>query len=1643
MRVIRCTVGIACLCASWFGTMASGAVSEIVYQGKPCLLLENRFIRMVVSPADGGMCMVMEHKPTGKRFTVPDRGALLGNRVWNYAERELYMQWERCAWEHEVSKSPGEATVVLRANGQVGFTRSTQFERRIALRDDECKVRVDYVFHVGSQLMKPQRIGLWFKNFCTVSQEPMTCYVPLDDGTVALDQASSTGQSWFYNPARGWAAIAGTSGTGLAFEIEFRRLMCFYQWRSGNTACFEWALRSFDVPNGGNLHTQGEVVAFTGLPAVHGAGGGIVAGFDLPSATAPTRAKVGLQTRAVVFAGQSAEGELVVTAQRLPDGAPLPVHRQKLSLPVGEPVSVAFRVALPQPGTWRLRGQWLEQGRLRMDFNAPLQVGDQASPYRLPPLEPRIGRASERFEDKIALRGSAPPDIELSTEIEGEHVKWAKPYSKGKLRVLVLTSILNGREAVELAERLDMEIVWVSVGLDNERGALAGMLNLGRHSPYTVDHINHSIRDRLTGKVDAIIVGGLSGELFQADTLTAIRRKVESGTGLVWVAPNRGEKALYDMLPVAKEKHLRHRNGKWKVAKPHFLTLGVPFDQLPATDYVLCQAEAEPLATVGRGPLLVASEGPGKGRVAVLTYNTGWQGVGQYMTGITPWVRDAPEKFKYSEHHFSLLCKCLVWAARREPDVQWSQIEVTDAGDAPKLVAGVRNIGEALEAEAHLTVSDAWGTVLLEQRTPIALPQGETRLALPIGVALPDGLNVADVILSSRGKVVAWGSAALNHHTGVSVTGLAFDKKVYYPGDTVNASAKLSAEQAQSVDLLATLTDSLGRRIGEKKLKLTVEANTSVDLQFSIGKPLTTVGRIRVTASRSGRLVAAREADFVMLPESFANRQWADWESQVWGNPAGAYERDYMIPLKARVLKAYGMDTVITGSRWLHPIEYESAVRAGFKIMPMGAAYRSLHTNHVPKGKLTFDQARKAYLKTHEKGPLVRPVCLNDPADLKPLAEKLRTLAEYAAPLEPIGYNLGDEMSITYYVTPFDYCFGEKCLATFRDWLKPRYDSLAALNRAWATQFASWDSVMPMTAHEAKGRGNYAPWAEHREFMDDTFQNFFRWVRARLRERDPKAGVGLSGSQAAEAYGGYDWSKLVHTLDFVQNYVHRDTIMMQRSFGRDLNRAPWYGYMRRNPDMRQALWQRFLNGNRGGAYFVIRYMFFPDYRPTVSTRHAAEVVAELKGGVASLFNRLERVNDIAIHYSQASIRGAYICGHDTLFTANRHGWIQAMEDLGFQCEFVSAKELVEGKLDRHPYAALVLPYSVAMSNEEADACRRYVRKGGLVLADARTGLMDNRCTTRSTPLLDDLFGLRRPKPDALSARREGEVRGEQDLGECKLNGLSMDVELAEPKLRVDTAKALGRHSGAPALAVHPVGKGVAVFLNFFMQSYPRRRTLGMEADLARMVENLLRLRDAERPIRVTAKAAPNAHFYAVRFRSGQAAYLGIVHEVGLIQGAEKSAGADKRRAEESIPIQVELPAESFVYDIRKGKPRGRVRVIEDTILEGDAKLYALLPYRVVALDVKATGCPQGASVRYSVRVRTEGATPEVHAFRVEVTTPSGNPARHYGQNLVARHGSAEAEFQTALNDPVGKWTLRATDVATGVTASASFALSGR
>ena len=435
------------------------------------------------------------------------------------------------------------------------------------------------------------------------------------------------------------------------------------------------------------------------------------------------------------------------------------------------------------------------------------------------------------------------------------------------------------------------------------------------------------------------------------------------------------------------------------------------------------------------------------------------------------------------------------------------------------------------------------------------------------------------------------------------------------------------------------------------------------------------------------------------------------------------------------------------------------------------------------RSKVTnWDKHVTEWAKTRDMGALVRDYPLEDAAWLQRMSERMRKTARDAAPHAPLLYDLRDELSTTISANPFDYDFSPTSLAAFREWLQTRYASLEALNAQWETSFASWDAVTPFTTDQIKQRmgsnkpgpevktdwaevraikldlakaknertrWNFAPWADHRSYMDLALARALEHFRKASHEADPATPVGIEGTQMPHAFGGYDLWRMSQVLDWVEPYDicnSREILgsfmpgkpILATVFEKDTNAA-----MRR-------LWHLLLEGDKGSIIWwsedVIDYDK-PELPLTAKGKALAPVFKSLTTPLAKLFMLAERERDpLFIHYSQPSVQVAWLLestadGSTWLrrFSSyeadhNRHAvvrnaWLKALQDLGFSPTFISGEELAKG-MPTTP-RLLVLPQSWAMSQAERDAARLFAkRENRVVIADGPHGLFDEHGTLR-------------------------------------------------------------------------------------------------------------------------------------------------------------------------------------------------------------------------------------------------------------------------------------------------------------------------
>jgi len=568
----------------------------------------------------------------------------------------------------------------------------------------------------------------------------------------------------------------------------------------------------------------------------------------------------------------------------------------------------------------------------------------------------------------------------------------------------------------------------------------------------------------------------------------------------------------------------------------------------------------------------------------------------------------------------------------------------------------------------------------------------------------------------------------------------------------------------------AELVDGLGRLIAR--------GSGTSPLRLRAGRPLTHSGFVEV---RAGGVTARQEVRFAA-----SSREWTDYEVILpWAGPRG-YQP--WIPAVDEQLRRIGVTVLARPERNFKLMV--SAHLAGFGIY----CYR----------REAYLKRKDAFASTRDKKYLTRDIVLQSPEFERGLREQLDKSYRPLALLRPFAVYLADESSLTCYADAFDVDWSPPALSGFRQWLKRQYGSLEALNKTWDTDFPDWESVMPMTTADAQQHGNFAPWADHRAYMEEEFVRAFALARSLVQEIDPGARASISGTQIPTPHNGCNWYEIDQQIDYLQPYSGGNQDPMHHLFRPGMPITGFTGYGLTGEEAQYQQWQRLFYGHHGASIFWHYTLLNPDLTLSPQGKALAEVFSRLQAGIGRVFmNSRVREDGVAIHFSMASIRGAWITdGRITPgmgyaqrtsknfaeLMARRDAWVRELERQGVQFRFLATPQIEQGALEN--FRVLILPYSIAISDKEAAAIERFMERGGTVYGDEQTGRMDEHCRWRKPPLwAKGRPGFVRRGPGPIGIPRALDVAGEflvtvRNFGASRLIGLlpKTRTQVALPRL---------------------------------------------------------------------------------------------------------------------------------------------------------------------------------------------------------------------------------------------------------------------
>lgn len=368
-------------------------------------------------------------------------------------------------------------------------------------------------------------------------------------------------------------------------------------------------------------------------------------------------------------------------------------------------------------------------------------------------------------------------------------------------------------------------------------------------------------------------------------------------------------------------------------------------------------------------------------------------------------------------------------------------------------------------------------------------------------------------------------------------------------------------------------------------------------------------------------------------------------------------------------------------------------------------------------------------------------------------------------------------------------CFCRSCVETFRDWLRAKYSAIEALNRSWGTHFwghryGAWAEIAAPVEPGGANPGLLLDWQRFGSWLNVRFQGDQVRILRRLCPRH------FVTHNFMGTYSDLDYFELAAELDFVSwdNYPvwGKPGIRYEAAYSADIMRGLkkknfWimeqsagpggWGSFSRNcwpGELRGVAYQQVAHGADATLWFRWRTctagreqywhgLLGHDGIPGRRYREAA--------GTAGEFRRLARV------WAGTTVkpRAAMIYDYDSIWALRFQPGFERNQYHQAQLRFYQALfraglnvDMIKATDDFGPYRLIVASDLHVLPDAVAQALVRFVKAGGVLIADCRTGVKNetNLCHERTLPgLLSAPLGIAIPEYEALPDDLECPVTG--------------------------------------------------------------------------------------------------------------------------------------------------------------------------------------------------------------------------------------------------------------------------------------------
>ena len=425
-------------------------------------------------------------------------------------------------------------------------------------------------------------------------------------------------------------------------------------------------------------------------------------------------------------------------------------------------------------------------------------------------------------------------------------------------------------------------------------------------------------------------------------------------------------------------------------------------------------------------------------------------------------------------------------------------------------------------------------------------------------------------------------------------------------------------------------------------------------------------------------------------------------------------------------------------------------------------------------------------------------------------------------------------------------CFCENCQKAFRVWLKDKYKTIDALNRAWNMEFwghsvYDWDDVVPPNALSDGIGSEKTAFAgisiDYRRFYSDSQLACFKMERDAIKSVKPDAFVttNLMGT-----FKGLDYFKWAKEMDVVSwdNYPSYDTpwssIAMTHDLMRGLKDEPFM-LMEQTPS--QQNWQKYNSLKRPGQMRAQSYQTLAHGADTIQffqlrrsvggcekfhgavIAHVGNENTRVFREVAQLGAELESFGDRTLG-SRNEAEVGLIFDWDNYwaleYTSGPSEDLKYVDQIHQYYQYFYKKnigvDMIPVDADFSKYKIVVAPVLYMVKDGMKEALENFVKNGGILITTFMSGIVgqsDNVYLGGYPGPFREMAGVWVEEIDALAPEQKNKAKFAD--GSTAACGLRCDV------MHLEGAKALASYeedfyAGMPAASKNTYGKGTTYYI---------------------------------------------------------------------------------------------------------------------------------------------------------------------------------------------------------------------------------------